>query len=824
MGTFDTSKSLLTAGATAEPRRTVVVPIWWISDDNLVVASVAGEPPVEEPTLQDEPDWEMPRQQERSVSTSMISTISDELNSTPMGGPNRLRRQPSAMDLSTQYSESGQCSRPEFDEAAAINKQTMHTAIATQDNSEKEISGALHHFHLSTDMIQAGLVKISSGPRGVSAQTAATTLESGVHEDINESADDQNVEKVGERTNQNAEDMHSRLVVTSWKTAATKAHGDREANIDIGLEDHELSPQYAEFLKFQFNCSPHELRHHFLTENHNTPHECTAERSKSFMAKLDSDIKARVKVKRQSRGQAVRRVKLASNEALIDQATQPSNLLGSHQHSEPLGPKGPNYRDSMLLRKPVPAHILKQYHETSPTPLFEKLPTVAKLPPGFGASQGNFLLGQAQAVRFSKPGKARLVNVARKKPELTYATSLIPEEAIMFSAGEMAKSARQPNKRTKAMRHREAHSVTTKGATKRAPAMRVHQQSQILHSGPSTEDPRPRPYKRAIDDTFNDQEQAMRSQKLLRWLKTNDLAIDQSPSKAPVQRPDVSLAAPASEQSPKAPITEYACAIETKGSSLLKHKHGYFGLNDKPTQSRIPDDIGSMLTSSHRSQANPDRHSGKSGCPSLISDHGEEPCDSPEAVPDTEDKIWPHHSGTLAAKKEGDILKAANETPSKVNLSRIHINMNKEDSASVDIGGIRVEKNGNSISVAEWFRAPTCDSCSNHDPADVGFHEPQRDDGKPTDTHGRFSLAGQCAILRWLICTSDAGEEFAMPHEFSSVEEDVIPGGLQPRHDDDMRAEMLRMLRWLSDPVDPLPEPSDDISDVLRSIHRPSLS
>ncbi|KAL1868878.1 hypothetical protein Daus18300_005714 [Diaporthe australafricana] len=491
-------------------------------------------------------------------------------------------------------------------------------------------------------MNQPEVLKISSGPRRVSARTAAATTKSGDREDKRR-------EVPGSRTGNPKRLEH---------------HHDHQ--------DPNSIPQDAESLNVQLSSNFHEQRHQPTVGHRGTTHDHSVDRNdpdriKPLMTNLNGEIRARGEVKRRFPQQVAGSAKTASLEALIVKDAGPAFYSDLSRRSQPLeAGKPPNHFGSMLSRQPEPAHLLMQMPHTGRDPLFEEqhqldnglgqgdendlpfhdrgnplrapeelgrilspvsglpLPAVMAGSSAMRASRRQFTCGKAREVKIFKPGKASLIRISRGKSRSFSVDSLSPAQAdLMLTAGAMAKSARQPNKRTEAMRHSGVRGVAFNGPTEAASAERDHQESRTSRVGLDFEEPRP--HNQVIGRFSNNPKDEMRFRKLLQRLKPNVFVSSEEARIAPVQ----ACAAQVSEQPSVVSFADIQWT--TPRSSSLKHKHGYFDLNDKPTQSPVPKDNGSTLTSPHQNSANSHRLSGKSGCPSLISDDGEEPCDLPEA-------------------------------------------------------------------------------------------------------------------------------------------------------------------------------------------------
>lgn len=182
----------------------------------------------------------MTTQKERSVSMRNPSPPKSPIPSvaidSSMASGAKLRRRQRADCLSAQYLESGQCSPPEFHEAGAVDKQTIRPSIAIQVNVETGTSLSFRHRHLVAGMNQPEVIKISSGPRRVSARTAATTTKSGDREDKRQGSEDQDVDKATNRPD--SEDTCARFSVHSANARGREVPRNRTTN-PKPLEHHQ---------------------------------------------------------------------------------------------------------------------------------------------------------------------------------------------------------------------------------------------------------------------------------------------------------------------------------------------------------------------------------------------------------------------------------------------------------------------------------------------------------------------------------------------------------------------------------------------------------
>lgn len=821
METSDSPEVLPTGPRDGGRGRRQVSPVWWTSDDSSVVVSGLEDGLDDEPASRDDTKENKAAQQEQSVPTDSFDSSFYTAGSEPdrISFENRLRRQPSATCLSAQFVESGRCSNHESHEAGAVNEQTIRPTVATQDDTDRTNNRTLRSCQLAADMNQPELVKICSGSRRVSAQTATTVLETGMREDRDGSTGEQDAHKASAGIFQSTEDLRTRSSIASEESARVERVGIVAAS--LGPLQHfqapNLSPQQAEF----WNVHPSSTRHESLPlpfgQDLETPHSPSEEQKspgcvKSFMAKLDSKVKAHTKAKRWSQGQGVMRAEVASRKAQGDHGARIAKISNSRHWREQLGPKeAPRYPDSKVPRRgAIPVHQDQSGHGNNRNQPSEQRQPLASRNPGGRPSGEDFELGEARAVRFSKPGKARLIDIPARKPKPFQIGSA--EADLMASAGAMAKSARLPNMRTEDMRRRGAHSSAFDGATEAESLMRDGQPSRARLMAPAAGEDTASPYERHIRGSPKDQEQDARFRQLVRRLETTDAVSNRDAADTSVQ--ELSRTSPAGASVPEqrsalSPANDRWCTGRLE-PSILKHKNGYFGLNYNP---RIPNNSDSDLASPSKIPAIPTHLPGDSGCPSLISDDGEEPCDLPEAVADEHPRAptfqeLPGISGS--PKEEEDASASPNETSSDGSLTLVEISIDESELVS---GGesddLRAEEtHANNIRTDNLRH--------------VDFNEQRQVElgleRRRSDELWRYH---HCAILRWLINTSDAPGAPGMRHESSDGLDMLMNmGDYQLRLGDQERANMMRRLRCLYERIPLPPAPDEEIQAFLESIGR----
>lgn len=822
-----------------------VSPVWWSSDESSYFVSGLHERPADDFVSRDETEDKTAREQSvqtKDPNATTIHTTKAELDM--MGFSNRLRRQPAAICLYERYLESGGCSTHESREAGAVKQQTICSTAATQDTTEGTNHRARRSRQLSADMNQPELIKISSGPRRVSAQTVAAMLEAGVWEDRGDSAYQQNGHKDNDRTSPDTEDARTRSSIASEEAASTVWTGNVTANVGPvqHFEAPNLSPQHAEFLNVHSSSVRHGSLQLPARRDISAPHnhiekQNNLDRLRSVMAKVDSKVKAHVKPKQRSRGQAVMRAETASRQAPRDHGARLSKTSNSRHWREPAGPKeAPRYANSMLLRgEDIPAYLHLLGHGNGGSRLYPQPPPLASGSTEARPSRGNFELGQAQAVRFSKPGKASVVKISQQKSTSFDLGSLgLVETNLMFSAGAVAKSARRTNMRAEVARLRDSRGPATDSAIKPESQLRAHQQSRIPRAVPGTGEHTARPYKRPVGSSSTDMDRDVRFPQLVQRLKMNDPVPTEDPGHTHIQELSqlVPSAAHAFEQRSTIHLPKDRWSTGGIQPSILKHEARHFSLDGNASQSRVANENNSSLKSPSKIPANPNPPPGNSGCPSLISDDGQEPCDFQEAVIDEHARlpISQGPPGTSTWEKQ-DTSTALNETSSEGSSTLVHISMDANelfsvsDTEAIHDENIRADEihagvGDCSYSGHGWgFRTPQPLASS------MSFRQPHQHTRRTTGRRpDELTLYPFCAILRWLLSTTDAPGTPGMWHESSEGVELFVPAdGYQLRINDEMRAETLKILRCLSGAAEPPPEPYDEAWAFIRMMYPPSV-
>lgn len=834
--------------------RRQVSPVWWSSDESSFAVSGLDERPPDDSAAEDEAgDWII--QRELSAQTKAIN--SSTTNHTARAEPyptsfsNRLRRQPAAVCLSAQYLESGGCSTRESREADAVQQQTIRPTVATQVTIEGTNHRARRSCQLSADMNQPELVKISSGTRRVSAQMFAAMLEAGVWEDRDAGAGQHDAHKDNDGSGTSTEDACTRSSIASAEAASTVLTGNLIAKIAPvqHSEAPKLSPQHAEFLNSHSNGERHESLRLPARRALGIPHDHIEEqnnlsRLKSVMAKFDGKVKAHVKARQRPRRQAaMRHEEAASRQAPIDHDARLFKISKSCQWREPPSQKEvPHRANTMLLRsEDIPTHLFPRGHRNDRGRLFEHPP-----PPSFGSPEARsprriLELGQAREVRISKPGKASVIKISPHESRSFDLGSLGPVETnLMFTAGTVAKSARRANMRTDGTRLRVARSSAPDDAMKLESPLRGRQQFRIPGAVPATAEYSARPFERPIGGSPIAMDRDVRFPELVRRLKTIDPVSNGDAGHASGQELSRLVPSAASASHVRSAVRPPNDRWTTGRihSSLPEHRGGHLSL-----QGTLCNEDYSTLSSPSKTLANRNPPAGDSGCPSLISDDGQEPFDSPEAVADEHARLttFQKQPGTSAWGKEEDTRAALDETPLEGSATRVHLSTNDSglfstaDTEAIHDENIRADEihagvGTSSDSERGWLSVAPYPFSSPlsmlHDRRHSHLQKQGRRGRRMTGARpDESSLYGCCAILRWLISTSDAPGTPGMWHE-SSMELELLVNDKEYRLriDDEERAKMQRILNCLNEGIPLPPEPSEEVSAFCRSMNMPPVS
>lgn len=836
--------------------RRQVSPVWWSSDESSYIVS-GLEARLASDFLDGDEICDGTIRQEQSIQTKALNPSTNHTAKAEPGTmsfSNRLRRRAASDCLSAQYLESGGCSNYESREAGAFQQQTIRPTVAIQDTLEGTNHRTRRSCQLSADMNQPELDKISSGPRRDDAQTVAPTLEAGgLWDERNDSTGQQDVHKADGGSSTSTEDSCTRSSIASEEATSTVCVGTVTANVGFvqQLEAPNVSPQRAEFLNVHSNSVRHEsLLPHARRGDFSTPHnrieeESNVGRLKSIMAKYDSKVKAHVKVKQRPRRQAMMRPDVASREALVDHRVRLTKIPNSRHRRKPLGPREmPRYPDSMRLREDIPAYLLLRGNGDDRGRRFEQPPPLASGLSEARHPRRHFELGQAQAVSFYKPGKASVVKISPQKSKSFDLGSLgLVETEIMFSAGAVARSARRTNMRTEGTRPRSAPISATDGATNTEPLLRGHQKSRIPGAIPGTAGHTVRSYKRSVGGSQIDMDRDVRFPQLVCRLKTNEPLADEDAEQDSGQ--DLSRfasAAPASEQRSAAHPRNDRWTTGRIQSSFPEQKYGHLSLQDEQCQSRIPDEDDSTLTSPPKTLANPKSPRGNSGCPSLISDDGQDPFEIPEAVVNehARNPLLQKPSGISGWQKEDGVSTAVDETSSEGSSTLVHISvidsalLSAIDSEAIHDENIRADESHAGVGTSShsqdgrgsWATRAIASAISfQHGNHDNGSHAQRRGDmSTRVPRPDELTLYPLCAILRWLVSTTDAPGTPGMWHESSEgLELFEAADEYELLIDDQTRADLLRMLRCLSGAAELPPDPYAEVWAFIRNMYPPSV-
>lgn len=838
--------------------RRQVSPIWWCSDDSSYFVSGLDERLPSDFFDKDEIYYGTSQEGQSVQMKALNPSTSHTAKAEPdtMGFSNRLRRRAASDCLSAQYLESGGCSSHESHEAGAVEQQTIRPTVATQGTIGGTNHRARRSFLLSHDMNQPELVKISSGLRRDNAQTVAPTLEAGgLWDERDDSTGQQDAHKADGGTDTSTEDACTRSSIASEEATSTVGIGTITTNVGFvqQLEAPNVSPQRAEFLNVHSNGVRHEslllpARRDLSIHHNRVEEQSNLCRLKSIMTKYDSKVKAHLKVKQRPQRRAMMRPDVASREALIDHGVRLTKIPNSRNRRKPLGPREmPRDSNSMRLRgEEIPAYLLLGANGDDRGRRFEQLPLMASSPSEARPCRGKFEVGQAQAVSFSRPGKASVVKINPQKSKSFDLGALgLVETEILFSAGAVARSARRTNMRTESTRPRSAPSSATDGATDAEPLLRGHPKSRIPRAIPKTAEHTVRAYKPSAAGSQTDMDRDVRFPQLVQRLKTNATLADEDAGRASVQDSSrlVESGLPASEQRSAANPRNDRWTTGRIQSSFPKQEEAiHLSLQGDTCQSQIHNEDDSAPISPSKTVANPNPPPGNSGCPSLISDDGQEPFDIPEAVVNEHARI-PIFQGppeTSRWQKEGSVSTAVDETSSEGSSTLVHISANDSGLLSAaDTEAIHDEN----IRADEIHAGVGTSSHSEHNqgslmtraiaPA-ISFHHGNQDSGSDWQRGGGMStrvprpdeltLYPLCAILRWLVSTTDAPGTPGMWHESSEgLELFEAADEYELIIDDEIRADLLRMLRCLSGAAELPPDPYAEVWAFIRNMYPPSV-
>lgn len=838
--------------------RRQVSPVWWCSDDSSYFVSGLDERLASDFFDGHEIGYGT-IQQEQSVQTkapnpSTIHTSKAEPDT--MGFWNRLRRRAASDCLSGQYLESGPCSSHESREAGAVDQQTIRPTVATQGAIEGTNYRARSSCQASADMNQPELVQISSGLRRDNAQTVAPMLEAGgLWDDRDDSTGHQDAHKADGGTDTSTEDACTRSSIASEEATSTVCIGTITANVGFvqQLEAPNVLPQRAEFLNVHSNGVRHESlllpARRDLSNHHNRVEEqSNLGRLKYIMAKYDPKVKAHVKVKQRPRRQAMMRPDVVSREALIDHGVRLTEISNSHHRRKPLGPREmPRYSDSMRLRgEDVPAYLLLGGNCDHRGRRFDQPPSFASGPSEAQPSRVKVELGQAQAVSFFKPGKASVVKISPQKSKSFDLGSLgLVETEIMFSAGAVAKWARRTSTQTEGTRPRSAPISATDGATSTEPLIRGHQKSRTPRAVPGLAEHTVRPCSRSVGGSQTDMDRDVRFPQLVRRLKTDEPLANEDAGHASVQDWSrlVASAAPASEQRSAAQLRDDRWTTGEIQSSFPKKEARHLSLQEDPCQcqSKVHNENDSALVLPSKTVADPNPPPDNSGCPSLISDDGQEPLETPEAVAKEHTRlpIFQGPSAISAWRKDG-VSTALDETSSEGSSTLVHMSVNDSgllsaaDTEAIHDANIRADDIHAGVGTSSHSEHGRGSLMTRAIGPAISFHHDNHDAGSDAQWGGsmrtrvtrpdQLTLYPLCAILRWLVSTSDAPGTPGMWHESSEgLELFEAAEEYELLIDDQIREDLLRVLRCLSGAAELPPDPYAEVWAFIRNMYPPSV-
>jgi hypothetical protein len=432
----------------------------------------------------------------------------------------------------------------------------------------------------------------------------------------------------------------------------------------------------------------------------------------------------------------------------------------------------------------------------------------------------------------TKPGEARLVKVSTKESRAFNIDSLSSVEAdLMSSAGAVARSSRRSSMWTDGAQSRESSSPDIDAAAETVFPKRGRQQSNTPKTVPGAEEHTAIPPTRPVGQVSSKSGEDERFRQLVRKLETNGHESNQDAGHALV--PELSRVIPPGklEQHSMVSTNDDQWATKKKQFSPLEHKPGYFCLND-PTQRRTPVDDGSTLTLPSKIPVNPNRRPGDSDCPSLISDDGREPS-APGDMADDRGRtpIFQRPPGISGWEKEDDTLTAPNGTPSESSFTLVNTSVDENElSSRVDTDDDHADENTTDDNTSScgghgwWYREPRAiaSPLSFHHGSFYSRLRERHERARRTSTRqpNELELYPQSAILRWLISETDAPGTPGMLDESSVCRKLLqLPHEYLPRYGDNARAQIWRVLRFLTDPEEPLPEPSQEVRAFLREIY-----
>lgn len=639
MDPFDGSKMIPTGPKDGGQGRRHVSPVWWSSDDSGVV-SIAQNNRRNDFALQDG-TIDRTVQQQRPVQMRVPNPIdTTRLRSDTMLSPNRLRRRPATASLSREYRESGARSARESREAGSVGRRSIRQTAVTQGHAEGTNYIPEHSRQQPAVMNQPELVKISSDTRRVDAQTAAASRDTGVGDSA---GGQQDAHKASRWSSSSTEDAHTRSSIASAEDASSPWAGNVSANTGPvqHFEAPNVSPQRAEFLNVQSNSVRHEAPPPLPSRDHGTPQNQSEEqepdnirRLRSVMAKYEAKVEAHVRARQRPRGPVAMPALVAPYHA-PDYHSPTADIPSSrHRRDRLVLEELPRRGDSRLLRaEDIPECLLERSRETRASRQFQEGGSHSYSVHEVQVSNGDFVLGQARAVRFSRPGRPTVVDVSSYGTRSFNAGFLGTVEAdLVRSAGAAARSARRTTMRDERTHLDLPGGVSLEGAAEAVSQMRGDQQAVARRSVPIGENT-DRPYWRPIGGSSTYDAQDVRFRQHLQRLEMNDRVPGRVSDRGPVQQSNrrISRPAPVSGRTSAMAWANHPWITRGTQSSFLGNNTGHFGRRDN---ARLPNDNGTRFSSQSIIPTENNPLPGDSGCPSLISDDGMEPFDYPEAVAD----------------------------------------------------------------------------------------------------------------------------------------------------------------------------------------------
>lgn len=556
-----------------------------------------------------------------------------------MLSPSRLRRQPARASLSKEYRESGSRSARESREAGSVRRRIISPTAATQGNAEGTKYIPRRSRQPPADTNQPELVKISPDTRRVGAQTAAASRDTGVGDSV---GGQQDAHKASRWSSSSTEDARTRSSMASEEGASSLWAGNVSANVGPvqHFEAPNVSPQRAEFWNVRSSSACHEAPPPPAGRDHGIPQDQSEEqepenirRLRSVMAKYEDKVKSHVRARQRPRGPIAMPALVAPYHA-PDYRAPIADIPGSRHRRDSLGPEElPRRDDSRLLRADdIPGYLLQRSRETRASRQFQQGESHSYSVHEVQVSSGDFVVGQARAVRFSRPGRPTVVDVSSYGTRSFNAGFMGTVEAdLMRSAGSMARSSRRITTRDERTRLRQPGGVSLDGAAQDVSRMRGDQQARARRSVPGAGENTDRPYWRPIGGSSTNDAQDGRFRQHLR-LGRNDPVPGRVPGRRPVQESNrrISWPVPVSGQTSAMVSANRPWVTRGTQSSFLDNNNGRFGLSGN---ARLPNNHMRFSSASIiPTENNP--LPGDSGCPSLISDDGMEPFDPPEAVAD----------------------------------------------------------------------------------------------------------------------------------------------------------------------------------------------